>query len=226
MVTLDRHWESWSPWSVCSTTCVSSAAMPSQRQRSRSCSPKVWPPGINTCQTNQENETENCTVPQCPGITRRQKAFCTMHVIFFRDIFLFTINSWNITIYTHFLVPNKLSELNNQLDFFLSTSVNGGWSAWDTGSACSVTCGNGTLTRNRNCTNPAPAHGGQNCSNGPSVEIVACPLVLCPGISNLEISIVWFNCNLIQAKTKLLVLVWANFDWFYYKVCIVATIGQ
>ena len=42
-------------------------------------------------------------------------------------------------------------------------SVNGGYSDFGTWSECSAECGGGTQTRTRNCTNPAPAHGGADC---------------------------------------------------------------
>eukprot|EP00058_Branchiostoma_floridae_P016888 XP_002602376.1 hypothetical protein BRAFLDRAFT_97997 [Branchiostoma floridae] len=41
--------------------------------------------------------------------------------------------------------------------------VDGGWSDWVDGE-CSVTCGSGTLTRTRDCDNPAPANGGTDCT--------------------------------------------------------------
>jgi len=52
------------------------------------------------------------------------------------------------------IVPNKNS----------AEKVNGGFSNWSNWTACSVTCGNGTQTQSRTCTNPAPAHGGANCT--------------------------------------------------------------
>ncbi|KAI8494649.1 hypothetical protein Bbelb_278750, partial [Branchiostoma belcheri] len=44
-----------------------------------------------------------------------------------------------------------------------ASQVDGGWADWGPWSACSVTCGVGTETRDRTCTNPAPANGGADC---------------------------------------------------------------
>src|SRR3989344_3514325 len=59
--------------------------------------------------------------------------------------------------------------------------IPGGWSAWSSWGACSVTaCGStGTQTRTRTCTNPAPAYGGANCS-GSSTEVQAWSPASCP----------------------------------------------
>ncbi|XP_048736193.2 coadhesin-like [Ostrea edulis] len=46
--------------------------------------------------------------------------------------------------------------------------INGGWSAWNIWSKCSVTCGTGTIYRSRTCTHPAPEHGGVNCVGQPT----------------------------------------------------------
>jgi len=40
-------------------------------------------------------------------------------------------------------------------------AVNGGWSAW---TPATSTCGKGTFTQKRTCTNPAPSNGGSDCS--------------------------------------------------------------
>ena len=56
--------------------------------------------------------------------------------------------------------------------------VNGGWSALGEWSACSVTCGGGTLSRSKICNNPAPANGGADCS-GEASETQACNAQAC-----------------------------------------------
>ncbi len=56
----------------------------------------------------------------------------------------------------------------------LSGAVDGGWSVWynDT---CTVTCGNGTITQTRDCDNPPPENGGDNCTGLYSREIECYP---------------------------------------------------
>src|SRR3989339_516001 len=60
----------------------------------------------------------------------------------------------------------------------IGVPVNGGWSAWSSWSACSTTCGGGTQTRTRTCSNPTPANGGLNCV-GSSYENQNCNTQAC-----------------------------------------------
>lgn len=57
--------------------------------------------------------------------------------------------------------------------------VDGGFTNWSEFSNCSKTCGNGTTFRYRNCTNPSPQYGGQNCS-GEDYIIKSCNTHKCP----------------------------------------------
>ena len=60
--------------------------------------------------------------------------------------------------------------------------VNGGWTSWYSGT-CSVPCGgDGTETRTRTCTNPAPAHGGADCS-GTETDTRTCNNGICTNIA-------------------------------------------
>ncbi|XP_052790106.1 coadhesin-like [Mya arenaria] len=57
--------------------------------------------------------------------------------------------------------------------------IDGGWSNWSDYSACSRTCGQGaTRERYRDCSNPSPANGGQQCS-GSRYQINTCPYFDC-----------------------------------------------
>ena len=58
--------------------------------------------------------------------------------------------------------------------------VNGGWSENATFGECSESCGNGTTTAKRSCTNPEPTNGGYPCFGDPEVT-KACNTHECPG---------------------------------------------
>ncbi|KAL5248468.1 hypothetical protein ACHWQZ_G017606 [Mnemiopsis leidyi] len=57
--------------------------------------------------------------------------------------------------------------------------VNGGWSSYGTWSECTETCGTGTQTRTRTCTNPAPQYGGADCTET-AEETQECNTNPCP----------------------------------------------
>lgn len=61
----------------------------------------------------------------------------------------------------------------------LNFIVNGGWNNWAAWGTCTVTCGGGSQSRDRSCTNPAPAYGGLQCS-GSTTSTQACNTHNCP----------------------------------------------
>ncbi|XP_045184120.2 SCO-spondin-like isoform X1 [Mercenaria mercenaria] len=61
----------------------------------------------------------------------------------------------------------------------LCSLVDGNWASWSPWTPCDVTCENGTQTRTRTCTDPAPAHGGLDCI-GSSTDTKPCLKQLCP----------------------------------------------
>jgi len=61
--------------------------------------------------------------------------------------------------------------------------VNGGWSKWSSYSSCSASCGGGTKTRTRTCTNPEPFGGGKDCK-GSDTQSVSCNTDACANSEN------------------------------------------
>ncbi|KAI8507552.1 hypothetical protein Bbelb_149320 [Branchiostoma belcheri] len=74
-------------------------------------------------------------------------------------------------------------------------NFDGGWSDWSLWSDCSVTCESGTQTRDRTCTNPAPANGGADC-DGPAQETQVCDTgVPCPVDGMWSTWMTWSTCS-------------------------------
>ena len=65
-------------------------------------------------------------------------------------------------------------------------SVSGEWSTWTSWSVCSVNCGGGITRRIRNCNNPKPANGGDDCE-GPAVEVESCFTHTCDGGTKIKV---------------------------------------
>ncbi|XP_035676270.1 signal peptide, CUB and EGF-like domain-containing protein 1 [Branchiostoma floridae] len=63
--------------------------------------------------------------------------------------------------------------------------VYGGWSQWTDWTPCSVTCGNGTHERWRQCNSPPPKEDGKDCV-GISTEMETCRLQDCPSCLELK----------------------------------------
>lgn len=60
-------------------------------------------------------------------------------------------------------------------------SVDGDFTPWTSWSSCPDACGRTALrSRERYCTNPAPANGGRNCE-GPRFQLKLCKIKQCAG---------------------------------------------
>ena len=80
--------------------------------------------------------------------------------------------------------------------------MHGGWSEWLGYDECSVTCGQGSQTRIRECDSPEPSDGGFACV-GESSETKQCQEMACPGIISAQSipmnnSLVWSGLQNLQ----------------------------
>ncbi|XP_056009334.1 SCO-spondin-like, partial [Ostrea edulis] len=72
--------------------------------------------------------------------------------------------------------------------------VHGGYTSWSSWGGCSKTCGSGSKSRTRSCTNPAPAYGGNDCS-GASSDSTSCNTHNCPIHGNWANWGSWGTCT-------------------------------
>lgn len=84
----------------------------------------------------------------------------------------FILNIW----YT--LVVSIISYANYTFSFPMY-KVDGSWSVFSPYGNCSKDCGLGKQERQRSCTNPSPAHGGEKCIGEPA-QSRECKLKECP----------------------------------------------
>ena len=84
-----------------------------------------------------------------------------------------------LDITTHLgLIPESSCKLLIVVNLFFI--AHGRWSELSEWTGCSVTCGGGSKNSSRSCDDPAPAHGGSECT-GNGVEMDACNDKACPG---------------------------------------------
>ncbi|XP_063400308.1 A disintegrin and metalloproteinase with thrombospondin motifs adt-1-like isoform X2 [Mytilus trossulus] len=200
----------WSCWSVCSVSCGGGVK---SRSRNRSCSNPVPKYGGNQCTENEvENDTSDCNTLPCP-IDGGWSSYGTW-------------SSWSVCSVTcgggkksrsrsrtcSNPVPNyggkqcngnALENTSSDCNTY-HCEIDGGWSSfgiWSSWSVCSVGCGGGEKSRNRNrkCSNPLPKYGGKQCI-GNSMENTSshCNLLPCPidgEWSSFGIWSSWFSCS-------------------------------
>ncbi|XP_048584552.1 SCO-spondin isoform X3 [Nematostella vectensis] len=170
----------WSNWTTCSVTCGNGT-----KTRSRNCTnPEPLHGGNNCTNLGPNNQTIKCDLQACPinGGYSPWSNWTKCSVTCGNGTKTRSMNCTN---------PEPLHGGNNCTNLgpnsqtikcdLQACPINGGYSPWSNWTKCSVTCGNGTKTRSRNCTNPEPLHGGNNCTNlGPNNQTIKCDLQACP----------------------------------------------
>ena len=81
----------------------------------------------------------------------------------------------------HLIFSSVRLSIIGHLLFFTYFSVHGNWSGWSRWPNCNKPCNGGNKTRKRQCNNPEPAFGGEDCE-GPATETDSCNMHSCPGV--------------------------------------------
>ncbi|XP_048752331.2 uncharacterized protein LOC125663930 isoform X2 [Ostrea edulis] len=75
--------------------------------------------------------------------------------------------------------------------------VDGGYTEWSVWTTCTTTCGEGTQTRTRTCTNPTPMNGGSDCV-GESNQSQSCQIQACPVDGGYTEWSAWSTCDCVE----------------------------
>ncbi len=195
---INGGWSEWSPYGQCSQTCGLGLWT-----RTRQCNNPVPQNGGQQC-AGFPSESQTCFIEPCRtvavdgGWTAWQFGPCSR-----------TCGGGQQTITRSCTNPapqngglncvgnsNEAITCNTQI---CPTVVHGGWSDW-TYAACSRSCGGGTQTRSRSCTNPPPQNGGSQCTgssfeNGILCNTEACLVVVHGGWSDWTYSACSATCG-------------------------------
>ena len=167
-ISVNGNWNNWSEWSSCSKTCGGGT-----KTRTRTCT-KPAPAHDGAYCGGESTDEQNCNTQSCPvnggwsdygewsdcsktcgPATQTRTRTCTMPTP------------------AHDGADCEGESTEEQNCNTQDCPFNGGWSEYGEWSDCSEECGGGTQTRTRSCTNPAPLHGGVECS-GNSTETQPC----------------------------------------------------
>ena len=93
------------------------------------------------------------------------------------------------------------------------TISDGGWTQWGAWTKCTRTCGNGTQSHSRTCTNPRPSGGGVTCV-GIASETQSCNTNPCP-IGKCYIKFTFKICtdNFYKSSIILMIAPMFKYKW-------------
>nr|XP_022339841.1 semaphorin-5B-like isoform X4 [Crassostrea virginica] len=155
---IDGQWTSWGSYGSCTVTCGGGL-----QSRSRSCTNPAPLYGGASCagssSSSQACNTHNCPIDgnwgswgsygsctvTCGGGTQQRSRSCNSPAPQYGGANCAGSGVSSQSCNTH------------------NCPIDGAWSSWGAYGTCSVTCGGGTQSRPRTCTNPTPQFGGASC---------------------------------------------------------------
>ncbi|KAK7100724.1 hypothetical protein V1264_023622 [Littorina saxatilis] len=167
---VDGVWTLWTSWSECSVTCENGT-----RHRTRMCNHPPQMHGGKPCE-GDDIQFKPCTLPMCPvdGVWKDWTEWGPCSVTCGDG----TQDRTRVCHGPFYGGANCTGE-NGQRQHCKPREcpVDGVWEEWGDWSACSLSCGNGTRSRERTCT--GPFYDGKDC-DGDYVDWEACNTFNCP----------------------------------------------
>ncbi|XP_066028698.1 coadhesin [Pocillopora verrucosa] len=183
---IDGGYTEWSEWSECTATCGGGSRShsrtctnPSPKNKGKTCIEQDLGPDMESEQCN----TRDCPIPggytgwsewgecsvTCGGGVQTRKRTCTNP----------PPSGGGPTCIEQNLGPaEEQKECNSQ-----DCDIDGGYTEWSEWSECTATCGGGSRSHSRTCTNPSPKNKGKTCIEqdlGPNMESEECNTQDCP----------------------------------------------
>ncbi|XP_052285659.1 MAM and LDL-receptor class A domain-containing protein 1-like isoform X1 [Dreissena polymorpha] len=202
----DATWTQWIEWSECNTAVCN---IEGTRNRTRLCF--VLNPNVQAnCNGGDSIQLQKCTKPcLVDGSWGAWEGWSVCYCNGFRPRYRKCdspppLNGGHVCNGSEFEVGmcNRTSNTN--------CPVNGKWTDWSAWSTCSVSCENGTQSRNRYCTNPPPAYGGKDCGLDDSAFQNCSTSIPCPDqitcTFDAPLNCTWHNVDLFD-----------NMDWIVFN---------
>ncbi|XP_060570095.1 uncharacterized protein LOC132728473 [Ruditapes philippinarum] len=120
---------------------------------------------LNTVRTGTDANRTRAEGENCHSDNRLTRIKCLMYTVLVMVILMYVVVIGIITIFVIYAPGNK---------------VDGNWAQWSDWTSCDVTCGNGSQSRFRTCTNPTQTANGCFCT-GSGTDISICKLTECQG---------------------------------------------
>ncbi|CAH1774571.1 unnamed protein product [Owenia fusiformis] len=163
---VDGEWDIWTEWSGCSSSCGVGT-----QTRSRTCTAPEPTHGGNPCVGNDgyptidpETETQECEERKCPvdgGWSEWINGTCDANC----GVGKLPRSRLCNNPQPQYGGSDCFGESYDSIpcDTGINCPIDGGWDEWSVWGGCSASCGSGSQTRSRSCTNPSPEFGGNDC---------------------------------------------------------------
>uniref|UniRef100_H0XAK9 Hemicentin 1 n=1 Tax=Otolemur garnettii TaxID=30611 RepID=H0XAK9_OTOGA len=186
---VDGSWSEWSPWEECTRSCGRG-----NRTRTRTCSNPSAQHGGRPCEGNAV-EIIMCSIRPCPvhgaWSTWQPWGPCSESCGKGTQTRTRLCNNPPPSLGGTFCDgPETQVQVCNERH----CPVHGKWATWASWSICSVSCGGGVRHRTRDCSDPAPQHGGSKCE-GSDIQSDFCNSDPCPTHGHWSPWSGWGTCS-------------------------------